>query len=126
MVSLSTIYGVGAGIGTITAFVAAYVGHRIYPIQVGGNLTDVVNKVTETVSDAVEKVKETVTTPTEQPLNTEVEPLEAPVQEESLPQVELPTEPIAEQSQIEAPPTEPIVEQPQTEAPAPTEQPSTA
>lgn len=86
MASLTTIYGTGAAIGTVAAFVAAYVGHSVYPIQTGGNLSEVVNTITETVKS----VGETIITPPEQPLNTEVTPLEPPVEEQSLPQVELP------------------------------------
>lgn len=86
MVSLTTIYGAGAAIGTIAAFAAAYVGHTIYPIQTGGNLASVIETVTNTVKEATQAV----TTPPQQPLNTEVTPLEPPVEETALPSVELP------------------------------------
>ena len=85
MASLTTIYGAGAAIGTVAAFVAAYVGHTIYPIQTGGNLASVIETVTNTVKDVTEKV----TAPAQQPLNTEVTPLEAPVEETPLPSVDL-------------------------------------
>ena len=85
MASLTTIYGAGAAIGTVAAFVAAYVGHTIYPIQTGGNLASVI----ETVTNTVKEVTENVTTPAQQPLNTEVTPLEPPVEETPLPSVDL-------------------------------------
>lgn len=85
MASLSSIYGIGAAIGTIAAFVAAYVGHTIYPIQTGGNVQSVIETVTEKANDIVENISK----PAEQPLNTEVTPLEAPVEEQPLPQVDL-------------------------------------
>lgn len=91
MVSLSTIYGAGAAIGTVAAFLAAYVGHTIYPIQTGGNLASVIETVTDSVTKATEAVTDAVTTPPTQPLNTEVTPLEPPVEEQPLPQVELPS-----------------------------------
>lgn len=86
MPSLSTIYGASAAVGTIAAFLAAYLGHTIYPIQTGGSLTSMI----ETVKDKVNDVVESVSKPVEQPLNTEVAPLEPPVEEQPLPQVELP------------------------------------
>jgi hypothetical protein len=86
MASLTTIYGVGAAIGTVAAFLAAYVGNSIYPIQTGGDIQSAIETVTNTVQEATEKL----TTPVQQPLNTEVTPLEAPVEEAPLPSVELP------------------------------------
>lgn len=103
MVSLTTIYGVGASLGTIAAFVAAYVGHRIYPIQTGGTLTEVVEAVKEKASEVVDKVTETVSTPPEQPLNTDVTPLEPPVEEQPLPQVELPAPEVPTEAPVEQP-----------------------
>jgi hypothetical protein len=88
MASLTTIYGASAAIGTVAAFLAAYVGHTIYPIQTGGNLMSAI----ETVTQKAAEFKEMITKPVEQPLNTEVTPLEPPVEEEPLPQVELPPE----------------------------------
>lgn len=85
MASLSTIYGAGAAIGTVAAFVAAYVGHKIYPIQTGGSIESVI----ETVKNTVKEVAEKATTPAQQPLNTDVTPLEAPVEETPLPSVDL-------------------------------------
>lgn len=85
MVSLTTIYGTGAAIGTVAAFVAAYVGHKIYPIQTGGSIESVI----ETVKNTVKEVTEKVAAPPQQPLNTEVTPLEAPVEETPLPSVDL-------------------------------------
>lgn len=86
MASLSTIYGASAAIGTVAAFLAAYLGHTIYPIQTGGSIASAIESVTEKVKE----VTESITKPVEQPLNTEVAPLEPPVEEEPLPQVELP------------------------------------
>ena len=111
MVSLTTIYGTGAAIGTVAAFVAAYVGHKIYPIQTGGNnnivfnindLSDVKSTLTPFIgNDKADFVQnkanelynsiKNLTAPPQQPLNTEVTPLEAPVKESSFPQVELST-----------------------------------
>ncbi len=88
MASLTTIYGVGAAIGTVAAFLAAYVGNSIYPIQTGGSIQSVIESVTNTVKEATEKL----TTPAQQPLNTDVTPLEAPVEEAPLPSVEVPTQ----------------------------------
>lgn len=86
MASLTTIYGVGAALGTVAAFLAAYVGNSVYPIQTGGSISSVIESVTNTVKEATEKL----TTPPQQPLNTDVTPLEAPVEEAQLPSVELP------------------------------------
>lgn len=87
MASLTTIYGVGAAIGTVAAFLAAYVGNTIYPIQTGGSIASVIESVTNTVKEATENL----TTPPQQPLNTDVTPLEAPVEEAPLPSVEVPS-----------------------------------
>lgn len=87
MASLTTIYGAGAAIGTVAAFLAAYVGNTIYPIQTGGSVASVVEMVTNKVKEVTEKV----TAPVQQPLNTEVTPLEPPVEEQPLPQVEVPS-----------------------------------
>lgn len=86
MASLTTIYGLGAAIGTVAAFGAAYVGNLVYPIQTGGNIASAIETVTNTVREATEQL----TTPPQQPLNTDVTPLEPPVEEASLPSVELP------------------------------------
>ena len=88
MVSLSTVYGIGAALGTVTAFLAAYAGHKIYPIQTGGSITSVIEDVTSQVKQAAEDFMKPTA---EQPLNTDVTPLEPPVEEQSLPQVELPS-----------------------------------
>lgn len=87
MVSLTTIYGTGAALGTVAAFLAAYVGHTIYPIQTGGSVQSVI----ETIKQKAAEVVETVTTPATQPLNTDVTPLEPPVEETPLPSIEVPT-----------------------------------
>jgi len=102
MVSLTTIYGTSAAIGTVAAFVAAYVGHKIYPIQTGGSIASVIETVKQKASEVVEQV----TKPVEQPLNTDVTPLEAPVEETPLPSLELPTaeEPNVELQATEEPP----------------------
>ena len=88
MVSLTTIYGTGAAVGTIAAFLAAYVGHTIYPIQTGGNLTSAIETVKQKATELVQQVSK----PVEQPLNTDVAPLEPPVEEQPLPQVEIPAQ----------------------------------
>lgn len=88
MVSLSTVYGISAALGTVTAFLAAYTGHTIYPIQTGGSIASAIENVTEQVKRAAEDFMKPAP---EQPLNTEVTPLEPPVEEQHLPQVELPT-----------------------------------
>jgi NADPH:quinone reductase-like Zn-dependent oxidoreductase len=104
MASLSTIYGASAAIGTVAAFLAAYLGHTIYPIQTGGSIASVIESVTEKVKEVTEDIAK----PVEQPLNTEVTPLEPPVEEQPLPQVELP--PVLEEPTPLA--EEPVVEQP--------------
>jgi hypothetical protein len=98
MVSLTTIYGSAAALGTVAAFLAAYVGHTIYPIQTGGSVASVI----ETVKQKAAEVVNTVTKPAVQPLNTDVTPLEPPVEETPLPSVDLspqnnPFQPPAEQ-----------------------------
>ena len=88
MASLTTIYGTGAAIGTVAAFVAAYVGHKIYPIQTGGSIESVFEDTKNLLTKGVETVKEAVTKPVTQPLNTDVEPPKPPVEESKLPEVQ--------------------------------------
>lgn len=87
MSSLSTVYGIGAALGTVTAFIAAYAGHKIYPIQTGGNITSAIENVKNTVQQAAENFMKPKVE--EQPLNTDVTPLEPPVEETQLPEVDL-------------------------------------
>lgn len=98
MPSLTTIYGTGAAIGTVAAFVAAYVGHKIYPIQTGGSITSVIEDTKNLLAKGVETVKEAVNKPATQPLNTDVEPLTPAVEEQPLPSVEI--QPSAEVSAV--------------------------
>ena len=107
MPSLTTIYGTGAAIGTVAAFVAAYVGHKIYPIQTGGSITSVIEDTKNLLTKGVETVKEAVTKPTTQPLNTDVEPLTPAVEEQPLPSIEVPANPEVQPSPEVVEPTVP-------------------
>jgi hypothetical protein len=72
MASLSTVYMISLVLGSLASIGSAFVGTYVYPLQVGGTVSELTEAVKETASTVNEKITE-ATTPAPKPLKTEVE-----------------------------------------------------
>lgn len=58
-------------LGSLASLGSAFVGTYVYPLQVGGTVSELTNAVKETATNVNEKITE-ATTPAPEPLKTEV------------------------------------------------------
>lgn len=102
MASLSTVYVISLVLGSLAALGSAFAGTYVYPLQVGGTVSELTEAVKETASTVNEKITK-ATTPAPEPLKTEVETQpevtqEATVEETPAPEPAPEPEPVPETS----------------------------